>query len=130
MLEAKSEVGKILVMIFHLNLKLSQIQEELDCDKDLTQLSLKYSELIRICSKIIKRVGTVQDEEFCMKRPFVFKDRRYEENAKEGFLYNEMKHLRWKLVQARPQLETLEQLQEVLMPTGQIGQMSNPQSLY
>jgi hypothetical protein len=51
---------------------------EMDQQNDLSKVALKYAEFVRISSKILKDIMTLQDTETCFRRPFVFKQESYD----------------------------------------------------
>jgi len=86
--EAKPEVKKILTMILFRKMKVKHLAEELqdsDNPRDLEIVRLLYSELIRISSKILRKIENMQNIEVCLKRQFVFEGIRYDDC--EGYLF-------------------------------------------
>jgi hypothetical protein len=108
MVDAKSEVGKILTMIHHYNEKMNILNSEIDSYEDPNAILHKYSELIRITSKILKKIATLKDDEHCMKRPFVLRDIRYD--VCDDLLYNQIKKLRVRILKNYPLLEQCQEL--------------------
>jgi hypothetical protein len=53
-----------------------------------------FPELVRSSLKLITRINTLQDIEYCMKRPFVFKGQCYDETS----IVKELKKLRRRLL--------------------------------
>ena len=108
MVDAKSDVGKILTMIHHYNEKMNTLNSEIDSYEDPNAILHKYSELIRITSKILKKIATLKDDEHCMKRPFVLRDIRYD--VCDDLLYNQIKKLRVRILKNYPLLEQCQEL--------------------
>lgn len=127
MRELVPEIKKIIAMIFYMRQKIKHISDEIQvCDvpADLALLRRLYLEMIKTCSKIVRKIEDVQDQEVCLKRQFVLEGIQYDEIGEKSYLYTKLKKVRAKMIKAEPQLANSKEMQEVFLPNGLIGDIS------
>jgi len=86
-------------------------------EKNEVLVKTLYSELVKLSSRVFIRINTLKDFEKALQRPFVFKEKQYDEDM----MYREMKNLRLKILRKLPRLGGTNELKQFLMPTGDIG---------
>lgn len=94
MLEAKREIYKILGQIVLFDVKVDALTRELDCRGG--EIVPLYTQVCELSKMIQKRVSSVQTEENLIKRPFVFKTRRFDQFDKANALQTTLEHLKRK----------------------------------
>ena len=117
MIEAKAEITRILTMIHHLEIKERHLMTEMDLQYDQAAVATKYEEIVRINAKILNDILTLQDQETCLRRPFVFKQVVYDYE----YLSKQLKHLRAKLLK---QCRGLDSYGEMRLTVGEDGHVS------